>query len=68
MLASTPFAVCGQFDFRGNCCLIFNAQSISEDLKPDIVSLLTERELQISALVALGWSNKQVAHQLEISE
>ncbi|OUC11780.1 MAG: hypothetical protein B0A82_26710 [Alkalinema sp. CACIAM 70d] len=68
VLARTPFAVCGHFDFGGNSCLIVNGQSICEDLEPDITSILTERELQIAALVALGWSNKQVAQKLGISE
>lgn len=34
----------------------------------DVQSLLTERELQIAALVALGKVNKQIAKQLKISE
>lgn len=68
MLAHIPFAVVGHFDFRGKSCLIVNDQSISEDSDPDITSLLTERELQIAALIALGRSNKQVAQQLGISE
>lgn len=34
----------------------------------EVQSLLTERELQIAALVALGKVNKQIAKQLNISE
>ncbi len=68
MIANDPFAVLGYFGFGGKRCLIVNGRSISEDLAPDIASLLTERELQIAALIALGRSNKQVAHQLGISE
>ena len=41
----------------------------SPDLKdPDPMELLTEREFQIARLVALGRLNKQIAHQLHISE
>jgi DNA-binding CsgD family transcriptional regulator len=34
----------------------------------DLISLLTERELQIADLVASGQVNKQIATQLRISE
>lgn len=34
----------------------------------NLSELLTDRELQIVAFVALGWSNKQIAKRLEISE
>lgn len=33
-----------------------------------LTSILTDRELQIVTLVALGWSNKQIASHLEISQ
>lgn len=36
--------------------------------KADIINLLTERELQVAQLVATGFSNKEVAKQLNISE
>jgi DNA-binding CsgD family transcriptional regulator len=68
IFANIPFSVLGHFDFGGNCYLIVNSQNIAEDVDPNIASLLTDRELQIAALIALGWSNKQVANQLRISE
>lgn len=34
----------------------------------DLVQRLTERELEITTLVALGWPNKQIAVHLHISE
>jgi len=34
----------------------------------EIAQLLSERELQIATLVALGQANKQIAHRLHISE
>jgi DNA-binding CsgD family transcriptional regulator len=67
-LVDPSFAVLGHFDHGNNCYLIVNAENIAEDLESGITSLLTERELQIAALIAVGWSNKQVAHQLGISE
>ncbi len=40
----------------------------AKENKSDITSVLTARELQIVHLVAQGHPNKQVAHQLHISE
>jgi DNA-binding NarL/FixJ family response regulator len=34
----------------------------------ELASILTERELEIAMLVALGWPNKQIADRLHISE
>ncbi len=34
----------------------------------ELVTMLTERELEITTLVALGWPNKQIADHLHISE
>ena len=41
---------------------------MAEAIDPSLINILTGRELQIAALVALGWSNKKVANQLQISE
>ena len=60
--------ILGHFSYCNKYYLIVNAKGIFEDLEPDIAGLLTERELQVVALIAVGWSNKQVAHQLGISE
>jgi DNA-binding NarL/FixJ family response regulator len=62
-----PFSILGQFEFDGHCYAIAYG-SIAETIDPSVTSLLTGRELQIAALIALGWSNKQVANQLHISE
>lgn len=40
----------------------------SSSVDVDLLRLLTERELQIATLVASGQANKQIAHQLCISE
>jgi DNA-binding NarL/FixJ family response regulator len=37
-------------------------------LPQELLTLLTERELEITTLVALGWPNKQIADHLHISE
>ena len=34
----------------------------------ELAAILTERELEITTLVALGWPNKQIADHLHISE
>lgn len=34
----------------------------------ELATILTERELEIATLVALGWPNKQIADHLHISE
>jgi len=60
--------VLGHFDYGNRCYLIVKIESRLENSEPDIASLLTERELQIAALIAVGWPNKQVALQLGISE
>lgn len=58
----------GYFEFGGHCYLIAIDQALSKKEEIDITTLLTARELQIASLVAIGWSNKQVAKQLHISE
>lgn len=67
-LVDPSFTVLGHFDYGNNCYLIVNIGNIAEDCKSDTTDLLTGRELQIAALIAVGWSNKQIAHQLGISE
>jgi DNA-binding CsgD family transcriptional regulator len=62
-------ALC-RFEVKGQpCAIVEDSLMPSPDLKdPDPMELLTERELQIARLVALGRLNKQIAHQLHISE
>jgi DNA-binding CsgD family transcriptional regulator len=59
-----------RFEVQGQlCAIVEDGLMPSQDLKdPDPIELLTERELQIARLVALGRLNKQIAHQLHISE
>jgi DNA-binding CsgD family transcriptional regulator len=63
-----PFSILGQFEFDGHYYAIAYDWSIPETIDPSFTCLLTGRELQIAALIALGWSNRQVANQLHISE
>lgn len=71
----------GQLKHNGQTFAILKAQSSNknnensvEDAKQDLnlitylTSLLTGRELQVAALVAIGRSNKQIASRLKISE
>lgn len=58
----------GQFEVDGELYVIVLANQHFEHITPSGAEILTERESQIAALVALGHSNKQVAHQLHISE
>lgn len=62
------FPVVSHFEFEGHSYAIVKAHQASEDIDISLISLLTERELQITTLVALGWSNKKVAKQLQISD
>ena len=56
------------FEIEGQYCAIVEAESVPASNKPGIVDLLTERELQIATLIALGRVNKQIARKLHISE
>ncbi len=58
----------GQFQIKGQSFAILEVSSSSQNIAQDIATLLTERELQIATLVALGRANKQIANQLRISE
>jgi DNA-binding CsgD family transcriptional regulator len=74
-IASTPFAVTSElpniqlthFEIDGQMLAIAETES-SVHPASEITALLTERELQITTLVALGKGNKQIASQLCISE
>lgn len=58
----------GEIEVNGNCYAIVKTKSSVDNVELNLTTLLTERELQIAAFVALGWSNKQVARKLSISE
>ena len=57
-----------QFQIDGQVLAIIEAAESSTNLDSKIATLLTNRELQITTLVALGNGNKQIASQLSISE
>lgn len=62
-------SVVGQFDLNNQHCIIIEmANDLTDNCHLEVTTLLTARELQIVHLVARGHSNKQVAHQLSISE
>ncbi len=48
--------------------MIVNSRKVLIEVDDSLISLLTGRELQITVLVALGLSNKEVAKQLQISD
>ena len=58
----------GEIEVNGNFYAIVKITNSVDNVEPSLTTLLTERELQIAAFVALGWSNKQVAKELSISE
>jgi ATP/maltotriose-dependent transcriptional regulator MalT len=64
-----PSSEVGRLEIEGRCYAIRTAEAPpapkEEALQFDV---LTERELQIAVLVARGRLNKQIAHQLGISE
>jgi DNA-binding CsgD family transcriptional regulator len=66
--AAIPFPVLGHFSCDGNHYAIISIQTTLKDTDSNRINLLTARELQVAALVALGQSNKQVSTQLQISE
>lgn len=57
-----------RFEINGQLCTIVEAKDVPAKPELDLAILLTERELQIAALVASGHPNKQIAKQLHISE
>lgn len=57
-----------QFRVGGQQCAIVKIDHPSDANGLALADLLTERELQIAALVASGRPNKQIASQLHISE
>ncbi len=57
-----------RFELNKQQYIILAIEPISKTIDPDPATLLSERERQIVLLVALGQQNKQIAHQLNISE
>jgi DNA-binding CsgD family transcriptional regulator len=64
----TNFVEISCFELNGQSYAVLQVESGSIDTDLDPTDLLTERELQIAILVALGRPNKQIATQLKISE
>ncbi|MBR8834779.1 MAG: response regulator transcription factor [Stigonema ocellatum SAG 48.90 = DSM 106950] len=62
------FSVLGHFEFNGSPYAVIHTPDSTDAIDSTLTSCLTGRELQVAALVALGWANKQVAKQLHISE
>ncbi|MCU0533009.1 MAG: helix-turn-helix transcriptional regulator [Hydrococcus sp. Prado102] len=60
--------VVGHFQVNKQFYSIVQVQDKPRDPKPNIAEILTQRELQIATLVAIGCSNKQIANRLKISE
>lgn len=65
---STSFVELCRFEIYGQLCAIVKVNQHPNQIEIDFAILLTERELQIATLVALGRPNKQIASQLHISE
>lgn len=57
-----------RFKIGGRGFAIVLADAVQPDGERDPLELLTEREVQIATLVAMGRLNKQIADQLRISE
>lgn len=68
IIDNISFSFVGHFKMDGQSYLIVNSQTSLTDANDEIINLLTGRELQITVLIALGWSNKEVAKQLQISD
>lgn len=69
ILPSSNFSEIIRFEVKGQTCAIFLVDEHSDsDGCSDLTTVLTERELQIATLVALGKVNKQIASELHISE
>jgi DNA-binding CsgD family transcriptional regulator len=59
----------GQLKMHGKECVIVEVEDFpAKGNNSEMITLLTERELQIVQLIAQGCSNKQIAHRLQISE
>jgi DNA-binding NarL/FixJ family response regulator len=68
MLSSPKSTEIIRFEIKGQTCAILLVEHHEKEKNSDIIALLTERELQIATLVALGKVNKQIAKELQISE
>jgi DNA-binding CsgD family transcriptional regulator len=60
--------IVGNLVVEGRSYYLIKARNLAKAEESNLVNLLTERELQITTLTALGRSNKQIAHHLHISD
>lgn len=67
-LPTAHYTEISRFDVGGQPCAVVKVESEAPAGATDLALLLTERELQVATLVALGRANKQIARQLRISE
>lgn len=67
-LGIEQFSEVDRFEINAHRCAIIEIKSGRGEAELDFLKLLTERELQIAALVAQGQPNKQIAKHLHISE
>lgn len=65
---SFPLPILGQFEIDRQLYAVVRTPSDALKKETELAQILTGRELQVTHYVALGWSNKQIAHQLRISE
>lgn len=65
---SNSYVEMGCFEIDGQACAILQTAPSSAEVMEDFTAILTERELQIATLVAMGRLNKQIADKLHISE
>lgn len=61
-------SVAGCIEVNEQACTIVKINNRIRNPEANSVNNLTKREVQVAALVALGWSNKQIASRLEIRE
>jgi DNA-binding NarL/FixJ family response regulator len=58
----------GKLDIEGRSYSVIKTQKSAKINELNLSHILTERELQITTLAALGKSNKQIAYHLQISD
>ncbi|MBD2108947.1 response regulator transcription factor [Nodosilinea sp. FACHB-13] len=61
------FIEISRFEVNGYLCAVVKVEP-ELSAANDLTRLLTDRELQVATLVAMGRPNKQIARQLRISE
>ncbi len=62
------FREISRFQVNNTCCIIMHKLLEPTEKDLDLSNILSNRELQIATLIAMGCPNKQVARKLHISE